>query len=156
MRKHERVRLLKYDFKMNLVLIGDSGMILIGGIPPIFILLNVGVGKTSLFHRFHYDSFESSSFATIGIDVMSTKVQCGGKVVKLKIWDFGGQERFQPALAADYRGSKGILLVYDVSDEVSFINVRNWMKQINQNAPPDVNVMLIGNKCDADPSERVS
>ncbi len=118
--------------------------------------MNVGVGKTSLFHRFHYDSFESSSFATIGVDVMSTKVQCGEKVVKLKIWDFGGQERFQPALAADYRGSKGILLVYDVSDEVSFINVRNWMKRVHQTAPPDVNVMLIGNKCDVDPSERVS
>lgn len=28
----------------------------------------------------------------------------------------------------------GILLVYDVSDQASFDNVRNWMRQIDQNA----------------------
>lgn len=50
----------------------------------------------------------------------------------------------------------GILLVYDVSDETTFANVRNWMRQIEQNAAENVNRVLIGNKCDVDPSERVS
>ncbi len=49
----------------------------------------------------------------------------------------------------------GILLVYDVSEENSFANVRNWMRQIDQNAAENVNRILIGNKCDADASERV-
>lgn len=44
----------------------------------------------------------------------------------------------------------GILLVYDVSDENSFLNVRNWMRQIDQNAAENVNRVLIGNKCDVD------
>ena len=48
----------------------------------------------------------------------------------------------------------GILLVYDVGDEQSFSNVRNWMRQIDQNAAENVNRLLIGNKCDIDPSER--
>lgn len=48
----------------------------------------------------------------------------------------------------------GILLVYDVSDETSFANVRNWMRQIDQNAAENVNRVLIGNKCDVDASER--
>lgn len=47
-------------------------------------------------------------------------------------------------------------VVYDVSDEVSFVNVRNWMKLIRERAPTDVNILLIGNKCDVDPSKRVS
>lgn len=50
----------------------------------------------------------------------------------------------------------GILLVYDISDESSFANVRNWMRQIEQNAAENVNRVLIGNKSDIDPSERVS
>jgi Ras-related protein Rab-8A len=50
----------------------------------------------------------------------------------------------------------GILLVYDVSDENSFGNVRNWMRQIDQNAAENVNRILIGNKCDVEGSERVS
>lgn len=49
----------------------------------------------------------------------------------------------------------GILLVYDVSDSNSFESVRNWMRQIDQNAAENVNRILIGNKCDVDPSERV-
>ncbi|RYY81377.1 hypothetical protein EON63_15550, partial [archaeon] len=55
-----------------------------------------------------------------------------------------------------FSGAMGILLVYDVSDENSFTNVRNWMRQIDQNAAENVNRILIGNKCDVDASERVS
>ena len=50
----------------------------------------------------------------------------------------------------------GILLVYDVSDEKSFRNVSNWMRQIEANASPDVNTFLIGNKCDVPEEERAS
>mmetsp|Transcript_38796 Transcript_38796/g.122283 ORF Transcript_38796/g.122283 Transcript_38796/m.122283 type:complete len:123 (-) Transcript_38796:135-503(-) len=42
----------------------------------------------------------------------------------------------------------GILLVYDVTDEQSFNNIRNWMRQIQQHASDNVNKILIGNKCD--------
>lgn len=76
--------------------------------------------------------------------------------VKLQIWDTAGQERFRTITTAYYRGAMGILLVYDVSDENSFTNVRNWMRQIDQNAAENVNRILIGNKCDVDASERVS
>ena len=79
--------------------------------------------------------------------------------VKLQIWDTAGQERFRTITTAYYRGAMGILLVYDVSDENSFINVRNWMRQIDQNAAENVNRVLIGNKADVDsenPSLRVS
>jgi Ras-related protein Rab-8A len=70
--------------------------------------------------------------------------------VKLQIWDTAGQERFRTITTAYYRGAMGILLVYDVSDENSFINVRNWMRQIDQNAAENVNRVLIGNKADVD------
>jgi Ras-related protein Rab-8A len=48
----------------------------------------------------------------------------------------------------------GILLVYDVTDERSFSNVKTWMKQIEQHASENVNRVLIGNKCDAAPADR--
>jgi small GTP-binding protein len=76
--------------------------------------------------------------------------------VKLQIWDTAGQERFRTITTAYYRGAMGILLVYDVSDDTTFANVRNWMRQIEQNAAENVNRVLIGNKCDVDASERVS
>lgn len=50
----------------------------------------------------------------------------------------------------------GIILVYDVTDVKSFKNVGNWMRQIELNAAPDVNVTLVGNKSDVAEEERVS
>jgi len=42
----------------------------------------------------------------------------------------------------------GILLVYDVTDEQSFQNIRNWVRNIEQHAAQNVDKVLIGNKCD--------
>lgn len=42
----------------------------------------------------------------------------------------------------------GIILVYDCTEEKSFSNISNWMKQIEQHASKDVAKVLVGNKCD--------
>ncbi|XP_048135405.1 ras-related protein RABE1c-like isoform X2 [Rhodamnia argentea] len=56
--------------------------------------------------------------------------------------------------AAYYRGAMGILLVYDVTDESSFNNIRNWIRNIEQHASDNVNKILVGNKADMDESKR--
>ncbi|CAN6460594.1 unnamed protein product [Victoria cruziana] len=48
----------------------------------------------------------------------------------------------------------GILLVYDVTDESSFNNIRNWIRNIEQHASDNVNKILVGNKADMDESKR--
>ncbi|XP_076933405.1 ras-related protein RABE1c-like [Bidens hawaiensis] len=48
----------------------------------------------------------------------------------------------------------GILLVYDVTDESSFNNIRNWIRNIEQHASNNVNKILVGNKADMDESKR--
>ena len=48
----------------------------------------------------------------------------------------------------------GVLLVYDITDEQSFLNIRNWMRNIEQHASENVKKVLIGNKCDCN-DERV-
>jgi Ras-related protein Rab-8A len=79
-----------------------------------------------------------------------------GKQVKLQIWDTAGQERFRTITTSYFRGAQGILLVYDVTDPVSFSNINNWMSQIHQHADLHVNKILIGNKCDMDEERKVS
>lgn len=127
----------KYDYLLKLLLIGDSG-----------------VGKSCLLLRYSDDSFTSSFITTIGIDFKIKSIAIGDSKVKLQIWDTAGQERFRTITTAYYRGAMGILLVYDVSDETSFANVKNWMRQIDQNATENVNRVLVGNKCDVTDSER--
>lgn len=77
-----------------------------------------------------------------------------GKRIKLQIWDTAGQERFRTITTAYYRGAMGILLVYDVTDESSFNNIRNWIRNIEQHASDNVNKVLVGNKADMDESKR--
>jgi Ras-related protein Rab-8A len=48
----------------------------------------------------------------------------------------------------------GIILVYDCTDENSFNNIRNWVKQIETHAAKDVAKVLVGNKADME-EERV-
>eukprot|EP00879_Flechtneria_rotunda_P002040 GHRR01002218.1.p1 GENE.GHRR01002218.1~~GHRR01002218.1.p1 ORF type:complete len:215 (+),score=57.19 GHRR01002218.1:336-980(+) len=120
-----------YDFLIKLLLIGDSG-----------------VGKSCLLLRFSEDSFTPSFITTIGIDFKIKKIFLDNKWVKLQIWDTAGQERFRTITSAYYRGAMGILLVYDVTDEASFNNIRNWMRNIEQHASDNVNKILVGNKSD--------
>ncbi|KAI3846115.1 hypothetical protein MKW98_015484 [Papaver atlanticum] len=126
-----------YDLLIKLLLIGDSG-----------------VGKSCLLLRFSDDSFTTSFITTIGIDFKIRTVELEGKRIKLQIWDTAGQERFRTITTAYYRGAMGILLVYDVTDESSFNNIKNWIKNIEQHASDNVNKILVGNKADMDESKR--
>ena len=74
--------------------------------------------------------------------------------MKLQIWDTAGQERFRTITTAYYRGAMGILLTYDVTDEQSFDNVRNWMRNIEQHATENVCKILVGNKSDVPEEKR--
>ncbi|XP_028777145.1 ras-related protein RABE1c [Neltuma alba] len=127
-----------YDCLIKLLLIGDSG-----------------VGKSCLLLRFTDDSFTTSFITTIGIDFKIRTVELDGKRIKMQIWDTAGQERFRTITTAYYRGAMGILLVYDVTDETSFNNIRNWIVNIEQHASDNVNKILVGNKADMDESKRV-
>jgi len=120
-----------YDFLIKLLLIGDSG-----------------VGKSCLLLRFCDDAWTPSFITTIGIDFKIRTIELDGKRIKLQIWDTAGQERFRTITTAYYRGAMGILLVYDVTDERSFNNIRNWHSNIEQHAAEGVNKILIGNKSD--------
>ncbi|KAK7245064.1 hypothetical protein RIF29_39895 [Crotalaria pallida] len=126
-----------YDYLLKLLLIGDSG-----------------VGKSCLLLRFTDDSFTTSFITTIGIDFKIKTVEVDGKRMKLQIWDTAGQERFRTITTAYYRGAMGILLVYDVTDELSFNNIRNWIRNIEQHASDNVNKILVGNKADLDDGKR--
>ncbi|KAK3928768.1 Ras-related protein Rab-8A [Frankliniella fusca] len=110
-----------YDYLFKLLLIGDSG-----------------VGKTCVLFRFSEDAFNTSFISTIGIDFKIRTIEMDGKKIKLQIWDTAGQERFRTITTAYYRGAMGIMLVYDITNEKSFENIKNWIRNIEENASADV------------------
>ncbi|KAK2087588.1 hypothetical protein P7K49_033495 [Saguinus oedipus] len=52
--------------------------------------------------------------------------------------------------------AQGIMLVYDITNEKSFDNIRNWIRNIEEHASADVEKMILGNKCDVNDKRQVS
>jgi len=128
------------DIQLKLLMLGDSG-----------------VGKSCLVLRFaNENKSKIESLPTIGIDFKIKRVTIGDKRLKLQIWDTAGQERYRTITTSYYRGSQGILLVYDITDKNSFSSIRNWVSQIKQHADANVVKILIGNKSDMQISRQVS
>ncbi|XP_060195264.1 ras-related protein RABD2c-like [Lycium barbarum] len=50
----------------------------------------------------------------------------------------------------------GIIVVYDVTDQESFNNVKQWLSEIDRYASDNVNKLLVGNKCDLTAQKVVS
>ena len=50
----------------------------------------------------------------------------------------------------------GIMLVYDITNEKSFDNIKNWIRNIEEHASYDVEKMILGNKCDITDRRQVS
>ena len=107
-----------------------------------------GVGKTCILRRFVENKFLKNHLATIGINFKTKTLNINNQEIKLKIWDTAGQERFRTITKTYYKGAHGIILTYDVTDQNSFKNIRNWIKQIEANAQTSVKKVLVGNKCD--------
>ncbi|XP_021183547.1 ras-related protein Rab-37 isoform X2 [Helicoverpa armigera] len=109
-----------------------------------------GVGKTSLLVQFETGKFQAGNFsATVGIGFTNKVVTVDGIKVKLQIWDTAGQERFRSVTHAYYRDAHALLLLYDVTNKISFDNIRAWLGEIREYAQDDVVIMLLGNKSDS-------
>nr|XP_032836009.1 ras-related protein Rab-35 isoform X2 [Petromyzon marinus] len=106
----------EYDHLFKLLIIGDSG-----------------VGKSSLLLRFSDNVFSGSHITTIGVDFKIRTMDVGGERVKLQIWDTAGQERFRTITSTYYRGTHGVIVVYDVTSAESFVNVQRWLQEITTN-----------------------
>ena len=128
-----------YDYLFKLMLIGDCG-----------------VGKSSMIFRYHYNEFESNYISTIGIDFEFRTIAINEKICKLQIWDTAGQDKFRSITTSYYRNAHGIILVYDVTDEDSFLNISHWICQCEKYSSfKQCQFLLVGNKCDCNKDERV-
>ena len=97
---------------------------------------------------FEHSRFTENFKPTIGADFFNKEITVDGKVVTLQIWDTAGQERFRTITSSYYRGAHGIIIVYDVTDQESFNNVKQWLHEIDRYACENVNKLLVGNKSD--------
>ena len=120
----------------------------------VFKILVVGnsyVGKSSFLMRLCTNAFSTRYSSTIGVDFYSKALRMEDKIISLQLWDTAGQERFQSVTKAYYRGAHGVVMMYDISQEESFIAVKSWINSIQDNMDEmPAAMLLVGNKVDLD------
>ena len=115
------------------------------------------VGKTCFLMRYTDNTFQEIHMSTIGLDYrLKTMTLNSGKQVKVQIWDTAGQDRFRAITKNYYKGAHGIILIYDVTNQLTFENVTNWINQIKEEASDKVTIFLVGNKIDDEKNRKVN
>jgi Ras-related protein Rab-2A len=117
----------------------------------VLIVGDTGVGKSCFLLRFTENRFKDQHNVTIGVEFGAKTLSIEGHLVKLQIWDTAGQESFRSITRSFYRKADGVLLMYDVTDALSFANCTSWVQEIQENVPEQGNVLyLVGNQVDAE------
>ena len=128
----------EFDIIFKVIIIGDSN-----------------VGKSNLMRRYLNQEFSKETKATIGVEFGSKHLEIEGYAVKIQIWDTAGNERYKSIATTYYQNSKGVLVVYDITRLDSFNNVNKWVNEVRQYGNKDVQIILIGNKCDLEEKRQV-
>lgn len=103
-----------------------------------------GVGKTCLFNRYCFNSFDFNTEMTIGVNFHSVYLPYKNfeaenefeteKFILNSIFDFGGQDRFKPLIPKFLRGADGALLLFDSVSYNSFEKLDYWHDLLMEHA----------------------
>ena len=133
---------MNYDKTCQILIIGDSS-----------------VGKTSLITRYTNGTFKEEYLATIGLDFYSKEEIIDNKTINIKLWDTAGQERFKSLTQNYFKNAEGVLLTYDITNNESFENLKDWMASIKKNMEGKnffIPIIIIGNKIDMEESREIN
>ena len=110
-----------------------------------------GVGKSCIVSRFTKDYFPIDEMSTLGVDFDCKEVDFKENRYKIQIWDTAGQEKFQSIVKSYLRDLNVCVLVYDVTQYKTFINLKKWLEDvyfISASAGQELVIYVVGNKND--------
>ncbi|KAJ3380614.1 Ras- protein Rab-18 [Lobulomyces angularis] len=120
----------------------------------ILLIGDTGVGKSSILLRFVDNKWSETMQPTLGVDYKIKLFTIENENYKLKLWDTAGQERFRSLTSSYYRNTQGVVLVFDVTNKQSLLNLESWRKEVEY-YNSGVVTMIIANKIDQ-PERQVS
>ncbi len=121
------------EYRFKIVMLGDGA-----------------VGKTALTLRFTQNHFDSDYKRTIGSDFAVKRMHVPQRDANctIQVWDLAGQPRFEIVRQSFYRGSRGGLLVFDVTRRRTFLNLEQWKEEAFKNTGRPIPLVVVANKVD--------
>ena len=121
----------------------------------IIIIGDLASGKTNILSKYLTNTFEPNSTPTIGVEMKVKDFKIKEDLVKAQFWDTAGQEKYDSLTTSYYKGAKGALIVYDITQKSSFDKIESLLKKLRDNSNKNVSVILVGNKCDLEDNREV-
>jgi Ras-related protein Rab-2A len=128
-----------FNYLFKFIIVGDSS-----------------VGKSNLLLRYLNDKFEDEYQATIGVEFGAKNISIDNIVYRIQLWDTAGQEQFRSITRAYYQNSVCAIVVYDITNELSFKNIQVWIDDVKAQSPKSIFIMLVGNKTDLENKREIS
>ena len=112
-------------------------------------------GKNSLIRRFVDDTWVDSDGSSADFGDGTRVMYIGDYAVKLFI-SIDYTDRFRELCSGVYRNFSGVIFVYDITNEESFEDVNQWVREAERYCRKRVCQMVLGNKCDLEDKRVVS
>jgi small GTP-binding protein len=110
-----------------------------------------GVGKTTLVNRYLTKIFDEDIKMTVGADFYVKELEIDGKKIVIRIWDFGGEQRFKVLLPSFAKGADGGIFMFDITRYTSVKNVDDWLSIFEKNVRDkelEIPIIMVGGKLD--------
>lgn len=122
--------------------------------PIAFKILSVGnqeVGKSCLIKRYCEGRFVKRYISTIGIDYGVKRMNMDGETISINFFDLSGNDDYKYIREEFYEDTQGVLMVYDVDNRDSYVNMVHWESEMRQNGidPSQLGVVVCANKIDS-------
>ncbi|XP_032239510.1 dnaJ homolog subfamily C member 27 isoform X2 [Nematostella vectensis] len=109
---------------------------------------NDGVGKTCLVKNFCEKKFSKSYHQTVGVDYGFKLHKIHGVEYRINFWDFGGDPDYNEIRSELYGQTQACMLVYDVTNRMSFESLKDWLNEFSSNGGKNAVVAVVANKID--------
>lgn len=97
------------------------------------ILIGRDLVKNRLVQQIVKNRFASNYKLTVGVDILTKDVEFQlSEIANLSLWDIGHQQRFDFIRSSFYKGASGVILIFDLTREETFTEVRNYFTEITQ------------------------
>eukprot|EP01156_Anaeramoeba_ignava_P000097 Anaeramoba_ignava/a101033_27.p1 GENE.a101033_27~~a101033_27.p1 ORF type:complete len:154 (+),score=55.83 a101033_27:22-462(+) len=107
------------------------------------------VGKTSFLRKLTTGEFSINEKRTLGVDYRMKTLVVNNTEVNIQFWDIAGDSAYGSLTKIFYRNTSGAFVVFDVTDQATFENVKRWKQDLDEKTDsPKIPVILIGNKSD--------
>lgn len=119
------------DTKVGVLFLGDEGS-----------------GKTSILYKYKNNNLPPPH-VTIGVELYTDNYIIGAYHQSVRFWDAAGNKNYRGLIKHYIKpDTKLYIIVFDVTNQNSYENIKNWLKELSINKITNPDIIIVGNKID--------